>query len=282
MGFNRVSSRAQVEISSLPFHVWVVADGSVCTQFFRNGHDYLLRFPGIVDFEVSADGLGLLSHAVPGIRDDTVEHLYINQVLPLALSRQGKLVFHASAVEAADGAIAFMGVSGRGKSTLAASFAGSGLRFLTDDGLLLENSVDGYLVQPSHPSIRLWDDSRQALIHETATLASPVQHTPKARILSDDLLSFCDQPRRLHRAYFLGNGSASQVSIERIKPSDALIGLVNHSFLLDIEARDVIAKHFDELTQLVKMPIFYSLDFPRRFDYLPAVREAVLWHATQA
>lgn len=277
--FSVVAEVSPQPISNKPFHQWCFPDGTVCADFFRSGSGYLLRFPELADFYVSGDGASVTSYPVLDTSVSTIEHLYLNQVLPLALSRQGKLVFHASAVETVDGAIAFMGVSGRGKSTLAASFAGSGFRFLTDDGLLLEKSADGYLVQPSHPSIRLWDDSRQALVHEAAMLAPPVQYTPKARILSDGVLPFCDEARRLRRVYFLGNGNSSEVCIERMTPSEALIGLVNHSFLLDIETQDVIAKHFDELTQLVKMPIYYRLDYPRRYEDLPRVREAIMRHA---
>ncbi|MDP2163239.1 MAG: hypothetical protein Q8K21_03300 [Hydrogenophaga sp.] len=112
-----------------------------------------------------------------------------------------------------------------------------------------------------------------------ATLAPPVSFTPKARVLSDDVLPFCDQARPLIRVYFLGDGSAPDVSIEPMKPSEALMGLVNHSFLLDIEARDVIARHFDELTRMVERPMYYRLDYPRRYDALPRVREAILRHA---
>ena len=278
---NRASSRTQAQTSLLPFNKWILATGGVWTLFFRNGRNYLLRFPGLADFAVSEDGYEVRSYPVPGIREDTVEHIYLNQVLPLALSRQGKLVFHASAVEINHSAIGFMGVSGRGKSTLAASFAGSGFRFLTDDGLLLEKSAYTYRVQPSHPSIRLWDDSLQALVREAAAPVPPLQYTPKTRIFSNEMLPFCNEARRLRRVYFLGDGSTSDLSIEQMKPSEALIGLLNHSFLLDIEARDLIAKHFDELTQLVEMPIHYRLDYPRRYEDLSRVREAIIQHALE-
>lgn len=268
-------------ISNKPFHQWRFPDGTVCADFFRSGSGYLLKFPELAEFYVSGGGASVIAYPVLDTSVSTIEHLYLNQVLPLALSHQGKLVFHASAVEIADGAIAFMGVSGRGKSTLAASFAGSGFRFLTDDGLLLEKSVDCYLAQPSHPSIRLWDDSRLALVHAAATLAPPVQYTPKARILSNEMLPFCNEARRLRRVYFLGDGNASEVSIKRMKQSEALIELVNHSFLLDIDARDVIASHFDELTQLVEMPIYHRVDYPRRYEDLPRVREAIIRHANE-
>ena len=264
---------------STPFHQWRFPNGTVCADFFRSGTGFLLRFPELADFYVSEGGASVTAYPGLDTTVSTIEHLYLNQVLPLALSRQGKLVFHASAVETADGAIAFMGVSGRGKSTLAASFAGSGFRFLTDDGLLLDKSVDCYFAQPSHPSIRLWDDSRLALVHATATLAPSVQFTPKARILSNERLPFCNEARRLRCVYFLGDGNASEVSIKNMNQSEALIELVNHSFLLDIDARDVIARHFDELTQLVKTPIFFRLDYPRRYEDLSDLRQAIIDHA---
>jgi hypothetical protein len=47
--------------------------------------------------------------------------------------------------------VVFAAESGRGKSTLAASFAVNGFRFLTDDGLVLEPAGEGYAVLPSHP-----------------------------------------------------------------------------------------------------------------------------------
>ena len=39
----------------------------------------------------------------PDVSEATTQHLYLNRVLPLVLSKLGKLVFHASAVEVAGG-----------------------------------------------------------------------------------------------------------------------------------------------------------------------------------
>lgn len=272
--------RVQSEIHVPPFHRWTADGTEVWAFFYRISDCFLLRFPGLADFQISFDGVSVFGYPVPTINEDTVKYLYLNQVLPLALSRQGKLVFHGSAVQTPFGVTAFLGESGRGKSTMAASFASSGCRFLTDDCLLLEKLDGGFCVQPSHPSIRLWDDSREALVHASAPLAPPVQHTPKARILSDDVLAFCDVAQPLRNIYFLGDGCASEVSITPMSPSEALIGLVNHSFLLDIEARDAIAAHFEELTQLVALPLYFRLDYPRHYAALPSVREAILKNAS--
>jgi len=279
--FHLEQARAQQPLDQPPFQQWILPDGTEWTGFYRIGQAFLLRFPAFADFEVSADGQKVCCWPAPDISENTLEHLYLNQVLPLALSKRGKQVFHASAIETPAGAVAFMAESGRGKSTLAASFATSGFRFLTDDALLLEEAEGGYTVLPSHPSIRLWDDSCAELIGADALQAPAVQYTPKARILFGGSMAFCTQAQPLRRVYFLGDGSATQLTIKRMPPSQALISLVKNTFLLDIETRQTLATHFDQLSSMVAMPIYYELDYPRRFDDLPRVREAIIRHATE-
>jgi hypothetical protein len=274
-------SREQLSITGKPFQRWELPNGLLWLLFYRVGDSgYLLRFPGLADFSVSANGQEVASYPAPGASRQTVEHLYLNQVLPLALSRQGNLVLHASAVEIGNVAVAFLGVSGRGKSTLAASFSTSGYRFLTDDGLQLEKGENGYVIQPSHPSIRLWDDSRQALIPDTPHAAPPVDYTPKARVLADNEVAFCDVARPLPCIYFLGDGKVDTVTIAPIGGRDAMVELVRHSFLLDIKEREMLRHHFGELAELAKKPMFFRLDYPRQYEMLPQVRDAVIRHAT--
>lgn len=263
-----------------PFHEWAFPDGTLWTLFFRTAAGYLLRFPDLADFTVSPDGREVSVYPALGVSDQTIEHLYLNQVLPLALSRQFKLVLHASAVEIGNFAVAFLGVSGRGKSTLAASFSTGGCRFLTDDGLQLDKTAGGYLIQPSHPSIRLWDDSRQALIPDTAPAAPAVDYTPKSRLLAGDKVAHCDAPRPLRCMYFLGEGDTETVSIEPVGGRDAMIELVRHTFLLDIEEREMLLHQFGQLTELARLPMFFRLNYPRQYAMLAQVRDAVIRHST--
>jgi len=276
--FTQGESRPQAPIRDAPFHEWVLQDGTPWSLIYRTQSGYLLRFPELADFQVTRDGQAVFGWPVPGIPEQTLQHLYLNQVLPLALSKQGKLVFHASAVEIGDVGVAFMGESGRGKSTLAASFATSGSRFLTDDGLVVENVVGEWRILPSHPSIRLWEDSQQALIATGVLMAPPVSYTSKSRFLAGNDIVFCEQSRRLQCVYFLGTGTSAKPQFEHLPPSDALIELVKHSFLLDIEERELLAAHFDELSRLASRPLYYRLDYPRRYEDLAQVRKAIMDH----
>ena len=273
--------RPLAPVGEAAFHQWVFPDGTLWTQFFRQGADYLLRFPELADFEVSADGCIVQGFPAPGVPSATVEHLYLNQVMPLALSRQGKLVLHGSAVDIGGQGVAFLGESGRGKSTLAVSFATEGIRFLTDDGLLLEWVGYRCLILPSHPSIRLWQDSQEVLVSEDMAMAPAVSFTTKSRFLAGRGIAFCDEARPLRRVFFLGEGDALAPTIEPLRPAEALIECVKHSFLLDIEARDMLAGHFDDLTRLAELPVYFRLDYPRRYNALAAAREAVIRHVLE-
>lgn len=271
--------RDQLLTDTPALHVLYSPDGRPWVVFYRHGADYLLRFPGLADFEIAADGRGVRCWPVPGVPSSTLEHLYFNQVLPLALSRQGRLVLHGAALETDGGALAFVGMSGRGKSTLAASFALAGHRLLTDDRLEVEAHESDVLARPSHPSIRLWDDSRQALIGADVPAAPPLQFSAKVRLLAGGGLAFCAEPLPLRGLYFLGDGAVDAPAIRPVNGREALVELARNAFLLDVEARDLIAAHFERLSWMARRPMFYRLDYPRRFDALDRVRSAILGHA---
>lgn len=276
------AARPQQAMECSRFQGWTLPDGRLWTQFHRVNGGFLLRFPGLADYELDASAATVHCFPVPGVSEDTVWHLYHNQVMPLALSHQGQLVFHASAVEIRGQAVAFLGASGKGKSTLAASFASGGFPFLTDDGLVLDYSDEvGWRALPSQPSIRLWNDSQRALIAADAPMAPALEFTTKGRFLSNPALAYSNEPKPLARFYLLGDGSATVPTLQALAPSEALIELVKHSFLLDTDERQMLAAHFDELASLVAKVPCVRFDYPRTFDTLPQVRACLLAHVRE-
>jgi hypothetical protein len=275
-------SCGQVPRGEIPFHTWDFPEGGVWLAFYRTSCGFLLRFPDLADFEVSADGRHVTCTAAPNVPNATAEHLYLNQVFPLALSRLGKLVFHGSAVEIGVNAIAFLAHSGSGKSTLAAGFAVRGYRFLTDDGLVIEPLDGVHQVLPSHASLRLWRDSHERLLGGDFEAAPAVAYTSKARFIAGTRLTHCAEPRPLRTAYFLGNGSATEITFRRLTGAGTLIAWTEHSFLLDVEDRYLISAHFDQIATIANDLVCYELDYPRLYDDLERLVEAIIAHATHA
>jgi hypothetical protein len=270
---------AQSAATGEPFHVSRFSDGTCAIEFHRADAGYLLRFPGLADFTVSASGDCISSRPVPGIGSATVEHLYLNQVLPLALCRRGEFVFHASAVEIDGHAIAFLGEAGRGKSTLAAAFAKRGMRFLTDDGLLLQATSAGFDVRPSHPSIRLWPDSHTTLFASGTACAPPVVYTAKARLLLADEAIYCNEPRPLRAAYHLGERTHGPLAIHPIDPARRLMLWTSHAFLIDVEDHALLAAHFSRTADLARAVPCFRIDYPRQFDHLDVIVAELVAHA---
>jgi hypothetical protein len=274
--FTLLESRAQRVPQTAAFAEWLQPDGVTAASFYRAGAGYLVRFPALADFEIASDALAVRCRPVPSVSEATCRNLYLNQVLPLALSKRGKLVLHASGVELPSGeALIFAGRSRSGKSTLAAAFAASGCRFLSDDGSVVEENGDGYLIVPSHPSLRLWSDSETAVIGRQTPAKEPIS---KSRVAAGARLAFCAQPRELSRIYFLGDAGCFVPRFKRLPASAALIELVRNCFLLDPEERSALASHFDRLTRLVVRVPCFRLDYARRFDALDTLLGGIAEH----
>jgi hypothetical protein len=205
--------------------------------------------------------------------------LFHGQVEPLIQSAQGHLVLHASAVDMGGIALAFAADSGRGKSTLAASIARSGYRIITDDALKFMPSYAELVLAPGHPSLRLWSDSASALLATTLPLAPALEHTSKSRFHAGEDLPFCDAATPLRFLYYLGTGGVPDVSIRPLTAGEAVLEIIKHSFILDVDDESRLRSHFAQVSALAAQQIHFALDFPRRYDLLPSVMHALREHS---
>lgn len=258
------------------FHRWTLPDGSPWASFHRDGERSIIRFPGLADFEIEATGRAAVCRPCPGLTEATRQHLFLNQVWPLMLSRRGVPAFHGSAVAAGPGALAFLGAAGRGKSTLAAALAVAGATHLSDDALVVERRGAGFVLFPSAPSIRLWSDSREALFAGDVAAAPAVSYTSKSRILEAPGVAHATEPLPLARAFFLGDDRAAEVAVEPLSGAEAAAAWVAHGFILDLEDSTTLDRHFEQVAGLAERVPCYRLDYPRRYGMLGGVREAIL------
>lgn len=269
------SAIAQLPEQAPALHQWELPDGSPWCVVHKLDRHFRMRFPGLADFHIDGDGR-VDCFPAPGISQATLLHLFSNQVVPASLSLQHRAVFHASALTIGDKGVAFLGESGRGKSTLATFLARRGHRLLTDDGLELRQSDETLLALPNQPSIRLWEDSRAALLPATAQPLPAVSYTSKARFQVDQLLPFADTPAPLHAALFLGDGQVDTVILAPLSAQQAHLAWIKHAFLLNVHDKDTMRRLFLNVADLVNRGLSYCLDYPRRYDVLPQVEACLL------
>jgi hypothetical protein len=134
---------------------------------------YLLWGPGYGSHLLSSDGRRL-SCAVAQIPPGSWQRLLVAQVLPFAAVLGGLEVFHASAVAIGGQAVAFLGPSHAGKTSLALELCRRGAGFLADDVLALEHDGEGRLLgHPGTPVAGLdRDEAERVGVAAPAVLAS--------------------------------------------------------------------------------------------------------------
>lgn len=176
---------------------------------------------------VVRDGREILVEPLPGSDPTLVRLGVLGPGMAALLHQRGFLVLHASAVRMGGAIVAFLGMAGAGKSTLAAMLQRRGLPVVADD-MAAVRICDGVArVACGSPQLRLWPDSVRALGGDPGALPrcepdrekrlypTVVEQSPEARLALD-------------RLYVLADGDA--VEIGRLSPAEAFLELVIHSY----------------------------------------------------
>ena len=253
-------------------------DGSPWLTCTRTHEGYRFHFPELADFLVDRPGRHVTLVAKPETAPETIRHLFLDQVIPPLLNLRGREALHASAVQTASGACAFIGPSGRGKSTLAAAFHLIGYPVLCDDCLLLKDHPDQVLVEPAYPGLRLWDDGCGVFFGDMQSTLPVSHYTSKRRISTQESDDIGCLP--LRRVYSLvGYEEEDPLTYPLIEPlsmRDAFMELVGCAFRLDLTDQAMILRQMRVLERVAKEVPVKRLRLPEDLGMLPAACELIL------
>ncbi len=267
-------------ISPIPrdwFMRWHSQDGDLLASFAKSAGVYLVRFNNLADFIVSKNGQEIKCNPIPKTPSNTIRHLLLDQVIPLVINLRGKEALHASSIQTPQGVIAFIGVAGSGKSTLAASFLKVEYPLVSDDCLALREKNGKILGMPAYPGLRLWKDSYNKLFGNNGKSRPVAHYTSKRQVdIKANGRIFCRSPKPLVRIYDVVMNGRSRIKIEHLSPQQGFICLLKAAFRLDITDKKMLKRQFHFFQKLVSSVSVRRLTFPRNFNLLPAVREAIV------
>lgn len=248
----------------------------------------LLRFPETADFYLDTAG-AVACHLRRPEAGATAEVLFLGLVLAFWFERTGRPALHAAAVAAGGAALALLAWNRGGKSTLAASLLAAGHPLLTDDVLPLEPSLEpdaaGFHALPSYPQMRLWPASAERFVAAAGDLPRVHPDIDKRRLppatLQQAGYAFQSEPCPLARVYLPARrpvgDSDPAVRIAPVRPRDAVIELVRHSFLPRLcAAAGWQERRLDLFARLAREVPVRRLSYPDGFEHLPRVRDALL------
>ncbi|MGH9104680.1 MAG: hypothetical protein ACRDZX_02365 [Acidimicrobiales bacterium] len=119
-----------------------VGDRALYTVY-RSAEGYLVRAHGTCEFRVDRDATSVVCEPGPGCTEGLVAVLVGGTVASFLLTLRGYAVLHASAVRWRGQTLAFVGRSGKGKTTLAALCCAAGAELVSDDVVTLVHDGGG-------------------------------------------------------------------------------------------------------------------------------------------
>jgi hypothetical protein len=191
---------------------------------------------------------------LPPLTNEDVTNYLVGPVMGFVLRRRSILALHACAVCITGQAVALCGESQAGKSTTAAALALRGIPVLCEDITPLYEAAGRFQVEPGYPRVCLWPDAVEKLFGTRDALPRLTRSWEKFFLpLDENNASFEAQRKPLGAVYLLAPraAEANAPRIEDMGAREALLELVQNTYMNWLLDRDQRAAEFDALSKLV-------------------------------
>jgi hypothetical protein len=236
---------------------------------------FALNFAKLARFIVSFDDRAVRLVAAQAEADqDTIDHLLDDHIAPRIIAADGTLVLHGSSVVVGSHLVAFLGGTGSGKSTFAASMHGAGYPLLGDDAVVISAKGGVLHGEAVYPSLRLYRQSIEQVFDRDVETSPMAFYSDKLHVAAPDFGNPEPEQYPLGAIFFMSEGDA--IMLETTYPSDACFGLVENSFAFDPNDQTSAAQRMAQAARVVSAIPCYELTYPHDFGQLGEVRAQAL------
>ncbi len=216
-------------------------------------------------------GREIIVDPAPDVDEYVLCHFIGAPVLSVLLHQRGFLVLHAATVAVDDNAVAFIGNTGQGKSTLAMAFHSAGYGVVADDITAVTIDDEEKPVAISGPQwLKLCSDTILSMGDDPESFPLLEVAKKRARPVSLDLPQ---KPFPLTRIYILDEGSTHK--IEPIGPQDAFVELVRNAFLCALLRFLEPSSYLLQFAKIVNAVPVRRLTMRKSYEALPDVIQMV-------
>lgn len=243
-------------------------NGAVVFRIGCRGEEVLAEWSGIARLTARRDGTRARFEPIDGADKGALEKIRTGSAVLLIRHLQGKLALHGAVVGEGGRAVALLGQSGQGKSTLAAALCAAGATLYADDAIALETAEGPrWFVTPLENSHWLDAPARRALgatdtpdtVGKWALPALSIGTAPAVVVAIVDL-NFDDR---------------APPGLVRTSGLDAMAALIPQAIRFALDDGDRHKRELAILAELVASVPTYRLDRPRDFAQLPSTVRSI-------
>lgn len=212
---------------------------------------------------------------MPGVEEESLQVYLLGQVISFALLGVGVESLHATTLLIEDVAVAIIGDSGYGKSSLGGAFLRAGHKLISDDLLVLDRRGEEYWAQPGLPRLKLYDVMASRFITEgRAGVAMNKDHSPK-RIYAMER-EWHGKPARLAAFYSLvpphETTGLVDVRLDPLSEREGFIEITKNSFNIAVREIGRLETHLGWAAEVAARVPVRRLGYPRKVEmFEPAV-----------
>ncbi len=240
--------------------------------FKTTKNSFYLFWEDFGKFKIS-NGNEIILDPIPNINEELFTYFIVGALMGALLYQRDYLILHASSVNINHKAVAFLGDSGSGKSTIAMSLQKRGFPIVTDEILAIkfDKSNEPY-VYPSFPKVRLNYETMSKLSNESSNVFNE-QHGLLKNFYNAQY-RFSEKPLSLKSIYIVEK--SIDTILKRLKPQRALIELIGNSFCIQMSDNSKKFSHFNNCSYLARNLPIYTLKMRKSFDSIPVVHSLLL------
>ena len=205
-------------------------------------NEFLFRVDGVASYYVK-DGKKIIVQ--PRLDDNREMRLYLlGTAMGVLLLQRGILPVHGSAIAVDGNCIVFTGLSGAGKSTVAAALRKRGYSLLADDIAAVQIN-EGHIpwVNPGYPQQKIWQDSASLVGIDTSSMSRVCEDMDKYAVPVNK--GFYTHPLPLGVIYEIVEKPCEDIIIEQLTGMEKIIMIINNTYRAClVEGLGLKAAHF--------------------------------------
>jgi serine kinase of HPr protein (carbohydrate metabolism regulator) len=165
------------------------------------------------------------------------------------LHQRHLLPLHASTVVHKNKCFVFMGISGVGKSTLAAALIGNGATLVADDISVIDFSATTPRVIPAFPAIKIWKSTLQYLNIDSSKLKRVRGELEKYYV---PVSKYADKACPIDKIFVLTTHDNNEVLLKPLEGIEKFMAVKNHTYLFrSLPKTGLEINHFNLVNQLI-------------------------------